>query len=674
MVAIEFNNGVSFKINNITLIRNFHAYVSSGNVRIVNAYDTRNELMPYTPFQDISINGVIYNSVEELLEVLTPVLFLKNGGSGTGGAVNISSGNIITKTISVAIDWSQNPDQQIVDFVNAQQFTVSASERILFKAFRLIGDLNTSNSSEIYYWEFKPGKGTYGDAGTRDITLDDIEFISFITNYQNNVIELGEIGATPIEVYVNESGPYVITSSSLNILKATRQGNGVSFIYVGESKNIGDGATQTVSDDYIDVNSQPVNSPTGSSSNVSQRPKREIDKATQHTLVASDFDYELDFTNTGTGVVNLILNDNVAPAGKRLYFIITGNKQVRFVSGTGVTILFPEGATDTIGVKGWGGLVPAKASKTFSANGTLIPSAESGGANVQADWNETDNTSDAFIKNKPTEFGETYDVVTNKENGLAHAPNVSGSVSYSATIDSPSDGFTYTSGDVVNVTATLTETAGGSQGRKKYTYDPETDQFDWVDDQNSSSFSGDYNDLSNKPTIPTAITNLSQIATRSYNDLQNKPSIPSPINNITSIANRSYNDLQDLPFTPVLRGTGNPDYTLTLDDKDKIVVLNTPILIIPTGIFSTGDRVIILNPFSNSEIDIEHSAITTFRSTEGYIDKIKGSGRLDLFFDFTSEVLATGDLIKEYEIFESPNGTLYKVGVDDTGARTSTIL
>ena len=41
---------------------------------------------------------------------------------------------------------------------------------------------------------------------------------------------------------------------------------------------------------------------------------------------------------------------------------------------------------------------------------------------------------------------------------------------------------------------------------------------------------------------------------------------------------------------------------------------------------------------------------------------------------FSNFYSVSGDLVKDFEIFESPNGTLYKVGVDDTGARTSIAL
>jgi hypothetical protein len=263
MVNIEYIEGEStFQINNVTLVRNFHSYVSGTKIRVVNAYDTTDELVPYTLFSGISINGVVYNSVIELAEVLSPILFLKQGGSGTG--VSSLSGNIVTRVVVVQMDWTLNSVQQIIDFVNNQEFSVSGSQRILFKAIRIIGDVAASNATESYFWEFKPGKGNYGVNGI-PITSGDLEFISFVTNFQNNVIDLGEIGSTPIEIFINDNGPYAIIASALNVFKSLRQGSAVNYIYIGNKTNIGLGQSQTVSDDYIDVNAEPVNPPASTS-------------------------------------------------------------------------------------------------------------------------------------------------------------------------------------------------------------------------------------------------------------------------------------------------------------------------------------------------------------------------------------------------------------------------
>ena len=77
-------------------------------------------------------------------------------------------------------------------------------------------------------------------------------------------------------------------------------------------------------------------------------------------------------------------------------------------------------------------------------------------------------------------------------------------------------------------------------------------------------FSGNYGDLTNKPSIPTNVSELTndsgyltEIGTISYNDLSNKPSIPTNVSELTNdsgylteIGTISYNDLSNKPSIP----------------------------------------------------------------------------------------------------------------------------
>lgn len=46
-------------------------------------------LFTNVPVNEIEVDGITYETYEELSEVLTPILFSKGGGSGTGGATNV---------------------------------------------------------------------------------------------------------------------------------------------------------------------------------------------------------------------------------------------------------------------------------------------------------------------------------------------------------------------------------------------------------------------------------------------------------------------------------------------------------------------------------------------------------------------------------------------------------
>ena len=80
----------------------------------------------------------------------------------------------------------------------------------------------------------------------------------------------------------------------------------------------------------------------------------------------------------------------------------------------------------------------------------------------------------------------------------------------------------------------------------------------WIAEENHFEFrqyfNGDYNDLSNKPTIPTVPTNVSDftndagyitsaaVFSGSYDDLTNKPSIPANLQDLANVSNNTPSD------------------------------------------------------------------------------------------------------------------------------------
>ena len=204
-------------------------------------------------------------------------------------------------------------------------------------------------------------------------------------------------------------------------------------------------------------------------------------------------------------------------------------------------------------------------------------------AQVNADWNATSGA--AQILNKPTLFSGNYNDLTNTPNlfsgnynDLTNKPNLSAvaySGSYNDLTNKPSIpavisdltnnvGYITLSQVPAQVNADWNATSGAAQILNKPTL-----------------FSGDYNDLSNKPTIPTVPTDVSafnndagyltnfteqQVLSIShdtlfltggsfvklpasfdgdYNSLTNKPTIPSTVGELTNDAN--YITLEQVP-------------------------------------------------------------------------------------------------------------------------------
>lgn len=133
--------------------------------------------------------------------------------------------------------------------------------------------------------------------------------------------------------------------------------------------------------------------------------------------------------------------------------------------------------------------------------------------NVQSDWDQTTTTADDYIKNKPTlatvATSGSYNDLSNKPT----IPRVN-----NATLTIQKNGTTvktFTANASTNVTANITVPTKTSD----ITNDS---NFVASGDLATVATSGSYNDLTNKPTIPAAVTVDSALSSTSTNPVQNK--------------------------------------------------------------------------------------------------------------------------------------------------------
>ena len=153
-------------------------------------------------------------------------------------------------------------------------------------------------------------------------------------------------------------------------------------------------------------------------------------------------------------------------------------------------------------------------------------------ANVQADWNVTDTGSDAYIKNKPTIPTVTNDLTDTLKS------NYDTAYTHSQSTHAPSNAQKNSDITKAEIEAKLTGNITTHTHSQYLTEHQSLDGYAKTAELSTVATSGSYNDLSDKPTIPTAythpsshpasmITGLSTVATSgSYNDLSNKPTIP----------------------------------------------------------------------------------------------------------------------------------------------------
>ena len=123
-----------------------------------------------------------------------------------------------------------------------------------------------------------------------------------------------------------------------------------------------------------------------------------------------------------------------------------------------------------------------------NADETKLSGIEAGAeVNVQSDWDEADSTSDAYIQNKPTIPTVNNGTLTIQKNG--------------------SNVQTFSANQSGNATANITVPTALSDLSDDSTHRVVTDTqiSSW---NGKSNFSGDYDDLTNKPTIPTKTSDL----------------------------------------------------------------------------------------------------------------------------------------------------------------------
>ena len=238
---------------------------------------------------------------------------------------------------------------------------------------------------------------------------------------------------------------------------------------------------------------------------------------------------------------------------------------------------------------------------------------------VQADWNQTSQSSPAYIKNKPTI--PTVPVTDVTVNGTSVLDGTTAKVLVD-TVDGTLGGVSGSDWTTITINGSL-GTIPAAQVQADWTESDNT-KASYIDNKPSLATvatSGSYTDLSNKPTIPAAqvqsdytqsdntavdyiknkpdlsiyaqSANLATVATTgSYSDLTNTPTIPAAQVNsdwdassgVSQILNKpslatvatsgSYNDLSNKPSIPTVSGSYSGDYwtSINLSGTSKSLV------------------------------------------------------------------------------------------------------
>lgn len=315
--------------------------------------------------------------------------------------------------------------------------------------------------------------------------------------------------------------------------------------------------------------------------------------AIRFTLNNGAADVWIETHNTTTnafGMINLVIGDGTRQGGVGTFSMIDWAEdltiQVSVNTGSGYVVL---GTSNFQSVPyahyAVNGLSAAQSSKLVS----LERGAE---VNVQPDWEEMDPEADAFIKNKPdipTDIAELTDTnarIPTDLNQLADSDGLLNGSGFSGSYDDLSGKPTIPSdiselsdeNSLIPTDINELEDADGLLTGSTFdgSFNSLTDVPDKLDTDASNDFSGSYDDLSNKPMIPSDINDLddedglltgstfdgsfnsltdvpdnldtdaSDDFSGSYDDLTNTPTIPSDVNDLTDSNGLIPSDLDDL--------------------------------------------------------------------------------------------------------------------------------
>lgn len=284
--------------------------------------------------------------------------------------------------------------------------------------------------------------------------------------------------------------------------------------------------------------------------------------------------------------------------------------------------------------------------------------------NVQADWDETDPSADSYIKNKPSSLGDVTGVKGNAEStyrtgnvnltpanlGLETKQASQGGTDESLVTTGEKYTYLHVADSKADNTPTFTEASTranlAGSGETMPTILGKIKKF--FSDLKAVAFSGSYDDLTNKPTIPAAQvqSDWNETDNTKVDFIKNKPSIPAAQVNsdwnatsgVAQILNKpslaavatsgAYSDLTGTPTIPTVNnstitikknGTTVDSFTLnqsTGKDIDISVPTKTSDLTNDSGFVTTDEKVTAedVNPTSETMYDftfVPHSTRTT---------------------------------------------------------------
>jgi len=273
MIYIVNVNSQKFTLNGIPYFKNFMPHVINSNLRVINAYDSKLQLAPFTDYSGYTVNGIVYESVQDLQNALLPILYTR---ASLGGGTGIGTQDNIHRSLSFRYSGVATRENFALTINQLPPFSVEETEILVLNAVPEMIDLGLPSYYKIFLQNV--GKGSYGIGGTTlqasNILIMDVAQVYLqiiIDDPTTQIIDLLEIGDTEVSEYVNTNTPVEVQNRllGLTVFRATISGESVSWLFLGEGNIYGEGSAQTVSGNFEPLASLPT-SGSGGVENIDQ--------------------------------------------------------------------------------------------------------------------------------------------------------------------------------------------------------------------------------------------------------------------------------------------------------------------------------------------------------------------------------------------------------------------
>lgn len=197
MITVNSYNDKRFTLNGTQYFRNYITKIAGSKLMIFNAYDNKDVLVQLSEYNQFTVNGSSYESVEELQSAIMGICYDRT----TLGDSGIFNQDNVPRIISLGYMAENGLDAESLNYL---PFTITETDSpVIFKGHTFGG--------KKYTYLFKKGKGTYGLGGT-PFNQNDFELINV------SGLTIGDIEDTSSTVIINlgelSDGDYLAAANS----------------------------------------------------------------------------------------------------------------------------------------------------------------------------------------------------------------------------------------------------------------------------------------------------------------------------------------------------------------------------------------------------------------------------------------------------------------------------